>query len=252
MKTTTTIINLSADSLRLAVCDNRENACRLTAEQLGITAEEYKALTALYSSALDAITEFAAIDYKHGDSKDAENSAFASMKQILSMYTTDDTRVIIDAQSLRSLRDFATRPQRCYSAEYKKANKLYKDACKTLNERITDIKTFEGIPTRYADETISKWCDRIVESGVNTKQGEVDMCEMLRAANATKAVREKAVKAIQEAGHWSWRQPVAVSVSVFADMVENYVADCILDNYNLKSSKVIRDEKASERANKTK
>lgn len=250
----TTTINLSAESFRTAVCDNREEVNRVSAESLGITPVEYKALTDLYTETLDAITAWASAGYRHADDvKEYKNNAFSAMKNILALFTTDDNRVIVDDESLATLRDFATKPAIMYSAEYKKANKLYKDSQKTLDERIDDIMTFNGIPARLVGETISKWCDRIAESGVDTMQGEVDMCEMLRNANATMAVRAKAVKTIQDAGKWHWRVAVPVHVSVFADMVENYVADCILDGYNLKSSKVIRDEKAAERAaNKTK
>jgi hypothetical protein len=250
------MLNLNADFLRTMVCENRENAQRLTAKQLEISATEYKSLTDLYSSALDAITEYASLDYKHADVKDAENMAFDAMKRILSLYTTDDSKVIIDSQSLRSLRDFATAPKRMYSAEYRKANKMLKDAQKTLNDRINDITTFDGVPARFIGESVTAWADRIRESGVSTMQNNVNMLDMLVNANATLERRTVNVENIKKEGHWTWRQPVAVTVAVFADMVENYVADCILDGYNLKTSKNIRDEKAAERAerkaNKTK
>ena len=238
----------NSEMLRNLVIDNREVANRLTMADLGCTAEEYKSLTALYQSALDALTEYAALDYKHADSKTAENVAFDAIKRILSMYKTDDSKVIIDSASLRTMRDVAIAPKRFYSAEYRKANKAMRDMSAQLNSRIDDINAFDGIPARLADESIPAWCDRIVESGVDTMRDGINMCDMLRAAHATYVSKCAIVENVKASGKWTWRQPCAVSVSVFADMVENYVADCLLDGYNLKTSSAIRDEKKAERA----
>lgn len=236
------------EMLRNLVIENREIASRLTMSDLGCTADEYKSLTDLYQSALDALSEYAGLDYQHADSKTAENVAFDAVKRILSMYKTEDSKIIIDSASLRTMRDVAIAPKRFYSAEYRKANKAMREMSAQLNSRIDDINAFDGIPARLADESIPAWCDRIVESGVDTMRDSVNMCDMLRNAHATYVSKCAIVENIKKAGKWTWRQPCAVSVAVFADMVENYVADCLIDGFNLKTSSAIREDRKAERA----
>ena len=238
----------SALELRELVMDNSLTLGRLDAKALGST-DDYKDLTERYQIALDAITDWAAADYIHKTTTAHTDAAFTAVKDILNLFATNESRVIIDEQSMRTLRDFATKPKRLFTKEYKDAEKARKNAVKTLDERYTDLMTL-GAPTRNEDEDINDYADRVRESGVNVTIDKIDMLEMYLAASATLIVKTKAVDDIKAAGNWTWRRPHPVTLGEFADLVENYIADCLIEGRNIKTSKVIREEKAEERAKK--
>jgi hypothetical protein len=235
----------TANELRTMVMDNALNLGRLSEKALG--KDDYKELTSLYTTALDALTHWASADYAHVSTTAESDAAFTAIKAILSIYATDEDRIIIDQTSMRTMRDLATKPRRQYSAEYKRAHKAYKDAEKTVFERLKDLITL-GAPAISADETAQEYTARVRSAGINTVVGECDMLDMLNAAWSVFTVKTKARKKVMDAGNWTWKRPVAVSVGEFAELVENYVADCLMDGYNLKSSKTVRDERAAERA----
>ena len=83
--------------------------------------------------------------------------------------------------------------------------------------------------------------------GIKTVSGTVDMLEMYINAEAILAVKTKAVNDIKAKGNWTWKRPVATDLSTFAELVENYIADCLMDGYNLKSSLAVREERNAER-----
>ena len=132
------------------------------------------------------------------------------------------------------------------SDAYTKAEKARKAQAKTANERYNDLITL-GAPAREEGEELADYINAIRESGINTVSEGIDMLAMYQAAMAVLAVKTKAVEDIKAAGNWTWRRPVAVDLNTFADLIENYVADCLMDGYNIKSSKVIREEKAEAR-----
>ena len=233
----------NATTLRKMVMDNALTLGRLTKEALG---EDYAVLTALYTNALDALTNWAGKDYAHTSDKTDVDNAFAHIKAILELFATDEDRIIIDQSSMRTMRDCATKPKRLYSAEYTKAEKARKEQAKTVDSRYEDLLTL-GCPELNEDESTSDYVARVRALNINVTSNKVDMLSMYENAVATLAVKTKRVEDIKAKGNWTWKRPVAVALNEFADLVENYIADCLMDNYNIKSSKVIRDEKQAER-----
>ncbi len=243
----------NATELRTLVMDNALSLGRLDKEALG--KKDYDVLTTLYRNALDALTNWAALDYAHKSDKDTANASFDAVKAILALFTLEKTneegekveeRIIIDNASMRTMRDCATKPKRLYSEAYTKAEKARKAQAKTVSERYDDLITL-GAPEREEGEELADYINAVKESGIKTVSEGVDMLEMYKTACAVLAVKTKAVEDIKEAGNWTWRRPVAVDLNTFADLIENYVADCLMDNYNIKTSKAIRDEKAAAR-----
>lgn len=233
----------NAKTLRKLVMDNALSLGRLNKEILG---EDYAILSTLYTNALDALTLWASKDYAHASSEEDKNNAFTHVKAILELFATNEDRIVIDQSSMRTMRDCATKPKRLYSEEYKKAEKARKDQAKTVESRYEDLLTL-GCPERDSEESIEDYVALVRENGINTKSESVDMLEMYQNAVATLAVKEKKVEDIKAKGNWTWRRPVSVTLPEFADLIENYIADCLMDNYNIKPTKVIRDEKAQAR-----
>lgn len=234
----------TAKELRELVVGNCEEMGRLSRAVLGTA--DYNELTVLYRDALDALTEWATADADHTSTKEHENKAFKAVKAVLEVFATGESRIIIDEKSMNSLRDRSTKPATAYSAEYRKANKALTRAKKVRKERAVDLITL-GAPVRGEEETIESYIARVKDAKIETKAGEMDMLEMYTAADSVVIVKEKAVQAVKDAGGWRKRVAIAVDLRIFADLVENYIADCIEGNYNMKSSKTIREEKAAER-----
>lgn len=235
----------NANELRTLVVDNALSLGRLNAEQLG-DKKGYDTLTTLYRNALDALTDWAGKDYAHTSKKSDIDNAFTHIKAILELFATEENRIIIDQVSMRTMRDCATKPKRLYSKEYTLAEKSRKAQAKTVAERYEDLITL-GAPERNEEESVEDYATRIRNAGIKTLVGAVDMLEMFVNASAILVVKEKAVKDIKEKGNWTWRRPVATDLNTFADLIENYIADCLVDNYNIKSSATVRAEKAEER-----
>lgn len=233
----------NAKKLRKLVTDNALTLGRLDKETLG---EDYAVFTTLYTNALDALTSWASKDYIHKSDKTDVDNAFTHIKAILDLFTTEDDRIVIDQASMRTMRDCATKPKRLYSEEYKKAEKARKEQAKTAESRYDDLITL-GCPVREEEETLEDYVAKVREMGINTKSVNVDMLEMYQNALATLAVKTKKVEDIKAKGNWTWKRPVAVNLTEFADLVENYIADCLTDGYNIKPTKVIRDEQAKAR-----
>lgn len=237
----------NAQTLRTLVMENALELGRLKKDALG---EDYATLNVLYTNALDALTEWASKDYAHKSEKEDVDNAFAQVKAILELFATDEDRIIIDHASMRTMRDCATKPRRLYSKEYKEAEKARKEQAKQANSRYEDLITL-GCPEIAADEKFEDYFVRVRESGVNVMSGNIDMLDMFEKAIATLAVKAKKVNDIKAAGAWTWKRPVAVGLNEFAELVENYIADCLIDNYNIKPSATVREEaKAARKANK--
>lgn len=238
----------NAKKLRKLVLENALNLGRLNKETLG---EDYAILTTLYTNALDALTEWASKDYAHKSDKTDVDNAFTHCKAILALFETDEDRIVIDQASMRTMRDCATKPKRLYSEEYKKAEKARKEQTKQAESRYEDLLTL-GCPEIGEEETLEDYATRVREMGINTQSKSVDMLEMYKNAVATLAVKTKKVEDIKAKGNWTWKRPVAVSLTEFADLVENYIADCLTDGYNIKPTKVIREEQEKAREAKKK
>ena len=234
----------NATTLRTLVMDNALTLGRLNADTIG--KDDYKTLSDLYRTALNALTEWAGLDYAHKSDKNSANPSFDAVKAILELFATDEDKIIIDQSSMRTLRDCATKPKRLYSAEYTKAEKSRKAQAKTVAERYTDLITL-GAPVRNDEETVEDYATRVRETGIDTNVGAVDMLEMFINASAFLVVKEKAVKDIKDKGNWTWRRPVATDLNTFADLVENYIADCLMDGYNIKSYNTVCKEQAEAR-----
>ena len=237
----------NANELRTLVVNNSLELGRLSTEQLGKA--DFAKLTELYRNALDALTDWASKDYAHTSSQDELSASFNAIKAILELFDDGETRIVIDQTAMRTMRDLATQPKRLYSAEYTKAEKARKAQAKTVAERYEDLMTL-GAPARNEDETVQEYVVRVCDLDINKTYmvDGVDMLEMYKNACATLTTKEKAVQKIKDEKNWTWRRPVAVDIKVFADLVENYIADCLVDNYNIKSSATIRAEKAAARA----
>ena len=235
----------TATTLRTLVIENRWTASRISQAQLG-NDEDYRALTTLYRNALDALTDWASKDYAHTSDKADVDNAFTHIKAILDLFTTEDDRIIIDQSSMRTMRDCATKPKRLYSEAYTKARKALSNASKTVKERLADLVTL-GAPTINEDEKSEDYATRIRDLGINTKSGVVDMLEMYLTAVSVESVKAKALKDVMDKGNYTWRRPIAVTLGEFADLIENYIGDCLEEGYNLKSSKGVRAEKTAER-----
>lgn len=231
----------TAIELRTLVMENALTMGRLDKKTIGTN--DYKELTDLYNNALDALTDWASKDYDHTSTTADSDLAFDAVKAVLAIFATNEDRIVIDETSMRTLRDLATKPRRQYSDAFKKAHKAYKTAEKTLAERYADLLTL-GVPERNEGEATEDYKKRIIESGVNVMSGTINMLDMYLAAEGVFLVKDKAVEDIKAAGNWTWKRPVAVPTNEFADLVENYVADCLVDNYNIKPSKQVRTEKA--------
>lgn len=254
------IMNTSAIELRNLVVENSLELGRLSESQVG--KEDYRELTKLYRNALDMLTEWASADYAHKTTQAHISNAFESVKAILALYTTDDDRIAIDNSAMHTMRDLSTQPKRQYSEKYKKAEKARKAQEKTAIERYEDLITMGvDIPTEYDVKELIKgikdkaeigtglvfFSESVKASKVVVTIGTTNMLEMFENALATLVVKTKAVNDIKADGNWTWRRPEAVNEKVFADLVENYVADCLIDGYNIKSTKTIRAEQKAER-----
>ena len=235
----------NAKTLRTMVMDNSLTLGRLSKDTVG--AEDYKILTTLYTNALDSLTEWAGKDYAHKSTKEDVDNAFTQVKAILEVFATDEDRIVIDQSSMRTMRDCATKPKRLYSKEYKEAEKSRKNAKKTAEERYDDLMTLKA-PELKEEEKIADYVARVRESGIDVVVEGIDMLKMFENAMATLAVRTKKVEDIKAAGNWTWKRPVSVALTEFADLIENYIADCLMDGYNIKSSKAVRAEQAERRA----
>lgn len=235
----------TAMQLRTLVMDNSLSLGRLDTKTLG--KEDYTELSKVYTTALDALTEWASKDYAHQASKKDEDNAFTAVKAILAFFSTDEERIIIDKSSMRTLRDCATKPKRLYSKEYQIAYKALKNAQKVVDERTADLITL-GCAERNENETVQEYSDRIKASGVEVVADGIDMLSMYVNANAVLTVKTKAVEDIKANGNWTWKRPIAVATNEFAELVENYIADCLTDRYNIKTSAAVRAEKAEQRA----
>ena len=235
----------NAMKLREMVMDNALTLGRLSKDTLG--KEDYAELTVLYTAALDVLTVWAGKDYAHQSTKKDEDNAYAAIKAILELYATDESRIIIDKSSMRTMRDLSTKPKRLYSAEYTKAEKARKAQAKIATERYADLLTL-GCSEREEDESVQEYADRIRESGIAVTVDGIDMLEMYVNANAVLTVKTKAVEDIKAKGNWTWKRPISVGLPEFAELVENYIADCLTDGYNIKSSATIRQERADARA----
>ena len=241
------IMKTTATMLRTMVMDNALTLGRLNKDNFKDECKgDYAELTTLYRNALDALTIWAGKDYAHTSDKSDMDNAFTHIKAILELYATNEDRIVIDHISMRTMRDLSTKPKRLYSKEYTVAEKARKAAYKTAEERATDLITL-GCPEREEEETVESYAARIREAGIKTVSGTVDMLEMYINANAILTVKTKAVDDIKAKGNWTWKRPVATDLSTFAELVENYIADCLMDGYNLKSSKTVREERAVER-----
>ena len=232
-----------AKTLRKMVMDNALTLGRLNKETLG---EDYAVMTTLYTNALDSLTDWASKDYAHISDKSDVDNAFATIKAILELFATDEDRIIIDQASMRTMRDCATKPKRLYSAEYTKAEKARKEQSKQADSRYEDLLTL-GCPEIAEEESVADYVARVRALGINVMSHKIDMLSMYENAVATLAVKTKRVEDIKAKGNWTWKRPVAVTLPEFADLIENYIADCLVDNYNIKSSKTVRDEKKAER-----
>lgn len=253
-------MNTTAMALRNLVVENSLELGRLSESQVG--KEDYKELTKLYRNALDMLTEWASADYAHKTTQEHISNAFESVKAILALYTTDDNRIAIDNSAMHTMRDLSTQPKRQYSEKYKKAEKARKAQEKTAIERYEDLITMGvDVPTEYDVKELIKnikdkaeigtelgfFSESVKSSKVVVTIGTTNMLEMFENALATLVVKTKAVNDIKADGNWTWRRPEAVNEKVFADLVENYVADCLIDGYNLKSTKTLRDEAKARR-----
>lgn len=234
----------TAKELRRLVIANALEMGRISRDTIG--AEDYKELTGLYRDALDAITEWASANYNHTTTPKHKDNAFKAAKAVLEVFATDENRIFIDEDSMLTLRDNATKPATFYSDDYRDANRAQKKAEETLKERTKDLLTL-GAPARNDGESTEDYVARIRAYDIVTKVGEVDMVDLYVTAESVAIVKAKAVQDIKDAGKWHWRRAKAVSLSVFADLVENYIADCLESNYNMKSSKTIREEQAAAR-----
>ena len=246
--------------LRNLVVENSLELGRLTEQQVG--KEDYKELTKLYRNALDSLTEWASADYSHKAEQTHISNAFESVKAILALYETEDNRIAIDNSAMHTMRDLSTQPKRQYSEKYKKAEKARKAQEKTAIERYEDLITM-GVeePTEYDVKELIKgikdkaeigtefgfFTESVKASKVVVTIGTTNMLEMFENALATLVVKTKAVNDIKADGNWTWRRPEAVNEKVFADLVENYVADCLIDGYNIKTTKTIREEAKAKR-----
>ena len=243
----TKTITINATELRAKVIANRFESNRLNADSIG--ADNYRVLTTMYRDALDALTLWASKDYAHTSTKEDMDACFTPVKAILSLFDTDENHVIIDQISMRSMRDCATKPKRLYSAEYTAAMKALKNARATCMERGEDLSKM-GIPAITAEEPLNEYAARIRALGVNTMRENIDMLELFVNAAKTLVLKNRKIDAIRAAGHYAWKRPVAVSLNEFAELIENYVGDCLEDGYNIKPSATVRAEKAAERAAK--
>jgi hypothetical protein len=233
-------MNTNAKTLRKMVLENRWTAGKLSEAQLG-SKTDYVELSKLYKDCLEALTDWAGKDYTHTSKKSDLDNAFAKAKAILELFATEEERIIIDNASLRTLRDFAVKPKRMYSESYKKAAKLLKLANTTLDARFEDLATL-GVEIPEEIENFDEFVQSIKDSGIDTTSGSVDMLEMLISAHKTVEIREKAVEDVKSAGNWTWKRPAPVNPNEFAELVENYIGDCLEDGFNLKSYKATTDE----------
>ena len=237
-------MNTSSQKMRELVIDNSLTLGRLSKDTLGV--EDYNHLTSLYQNALDALTLWSSMDYIHQTQKDIIDNAYDKCKAILALYATDNDRIIIDQVSMRTLRDLAIKPKRQYSKEYKDASKALKKQLDAVNGRYADITTL-GAVARLEDELLEVYVARVKAQKLNFVVNGIDMLEMYQNACATLVVKEKAVEDIKAKGNWTWRRPVAVNTAIFGELVENYIADCLVDGYNIRPSQQVREDAKAER-----
>lgn len=233
-------MNTNAKTLRKMVLENRWTAGKLSEAQLG-SKTDYNELSKLYKDCLEALTDWAGKDYTHTSKKSDLDNAFAKAKAILELFATEEDRIIIDNASLRTLRDFAVKPKRMYSESYKKAAKLLKLANATVDARLADLATL-GVDIPDEIENFDTFVQSIKDSGINTTVGSIDMLEMLTTAHKVVEVREQAIEDVKSAGNWTWKRPAPVNPNEFAELVENYIGDCLEDGFNLKSYKATNAE----------
>jgi hypothetical protein len=237
-------MTINAESLRNLVIENRWTGSRLSATANQVSHADYMELTKLYKAALDALTAWASKDYAHTSTSEDVDAAFAAVKDILALFDDGETRIIIDKTSMRTMRDCATKPKRLYSPEYTAAMKAQTKAKATLADRWADLAA-RNVPVKNEGESLEDYTARVRESGIDTKDGAVDLLDLWLAAINTLVLKMRDVNNIKERGNYTWRRPVAVSQNEFADLVENYIGDCLEEGYNIKPSAQVRAEKAA-------
>jgi hypothetical protein len=158
-------MTINAESLRNLVIENRWEEKRLSATSGQLCPNDYKELTELYKAALDALTDWAAIDYVHAPADGKDDAAFTAVKNILALYDNGDTRIIIDRQSMRTMRDCATKPKRLYSDEYK-------DAKKALEEAGDDKDKLEAATKELSDKIMPIGAKMYQQAGGSAADGE--------------------------------------------------------------------------------
>lgn len=228
----------TATTLRKLVKENSLTLKRLSKEQLSDPAD-FAELTNAYENCLDAMTEWAAADYKHKTTKEIEDKAYNTCKTVLGFYTTKDDRIAVDPMSIRTIRDQAIHPKRFYSSDYTAASKALRDATKILQGTINCLDEL-GYKEPGENDDLQKWNasldGEIYLNGINVPNAYI------QARANVEGCRAK-VERVKEAGNWTWRRPVSQGLAVFADLLENYVADCLIDGYNIKPNSQIRFEK---------
>jgi len=244
-KTNVTVtMSTTATTLRELVEENRFEGQRLSREQIG--KDDYNHLSKLYRNALDSLTDWARADYMHLSTKQDEDKCFNAMKAVLALFATDENRIIIDEASMRTIRDLATQPKRLYSKAYTDAKKAEKSAKKVMDDNY-EILVKLGCTMPANEQPLDEWKAQALAENKYILDGTINMLDMYLNSIAIHTQRVKDVDDVKKAGQWTWRRPMPVNENVFADLVENYIGDCLADDYNIKTSKAIRDEKTEQR-----
>lgn len=233
---------MNAQTLRNLVTENAFDMGRLSREQ--VDKDTYDILTTHYRAALDAITDWAKKNERHAATKEDVDNAFLHVKNALNLFATDESRIVIDQQSMLSLRDRATKPVIKHTQAYLDAKKAMQAAEKTWLARSKDLIDLHA-PKPEVDESAADFVARVRASGVNTVVDGLDMLEMWNVAFAQMTIKTNAFNEVKARGHHSWSDVAPVSDNKFAELFEQYVAKCLECGENMKSSKDIRDERAA-------
>ena len=237
----------TALELRELVIENMFEMNRLSADVLG--KEDYNALFALYDNALTAITAWAQKNENHTATEEDKNAAFNAVKPILELYTAEDGKVIVDENSMFSIRDRSTKPVIKKTAEFKAADKLERKTKKDYLARLDDLVKL-GAPVIEAGQTMGDYAAKVRELGIKTlnEKTGIDALSLCENACVNHANAEAEVARIKSAGKWHWRGVDPVELNVFADLIENYIAGCLTDGHNFKTWGQIKEERAARRA----
>lgn len=232
-----------ATALRALVCDHSMTLDIVSADDLGDRFVPYKASM---NALLGSLTVWARKDYLHITEHTDIDAAFAAVQTYLGQFTTEDNRIVIDTMAMRTMRDAAVKAKRCYSDGYKALTKALKRAQSALDAHVDVL--FES-PADYMDDTgaVDVAAYKCAVAEYDEVIGDTMRSNLAVSALYTVQRIEGDLEDLKATTKWTWKELSPVTLKEFAQIVEGYVADCILDHYNIKDVNTAKEARKAQK-----